>query len=256
MALERIQKVLSEQGYCSRRAAEQIIAENRVKVNGHPAKLGDKMDINRDVLSVDGEKIHLAKKQQLYYYMLHKPRGFVTTMSDERGRKTVIDLMKDVPARVFPVGRLDKDSEGLLLLTNDGEFANQMMHPSNGVNKLYRVTVHPKAAEEQIVQLSEGVKLDDGTMTQPAIVKVVVDEPERTVMEMTIHEGKNREIRRMCEAVGLEVVRLRRTALGPVKLGMLQPGQYRELTKAEIAGLRGAASKGKARNAKTAPKKR
>ena len=241
MALERIQKVMAEQGLCSRRAAEQIILEGRVKLNGHPVRLGDKMDVNRDVLMIDGERIRLVKKQEYHYLMLHKPRGFVTTTSDERGRKTVMDLLADYPVRVFPVGRLDKDSEGLLLLTNDGGFANLMMHPSHGVSKLYRVTVHPRADESQVVALSKGVTLDDGTVTQPAVVNVVVDEPGRTVLEMTIKEGKNRQIRRMCEAVGLEVVRLRRSAMGAVKLGMLQPGQYRELTKSEVAALRAAA---------------
>lgn len=247
MALERIQKVMAEQGLCSRRAAEQIILEGRVKINGHPARLGDKMDVNRDTMMIDGERIRLVKKQEYHYLMLHKPRGFVTTTSDERGRKTVMDLLADYPVRVFPVGRLDKDSEGLLLLTNDGAFANLMMHPSHGVSKLYRVTVHPRADEGQVVALSKGVTLDDGTTTQPAVVNVVVDEPGRTVLEMTIKEGKNRQIRRMCEAVGLEVVRLRRSAMGAVKLGMLQPGQYRELTKSEVAALRAAAQKGKAR---------
>lgn len=247
MALERIQKVMAEQGLCSRRAAEQIILEGRVKINGHPARLGDKMDVNRDTMMIDGERIRLVKKQEYHYLMLHKPRGFVTTTSDERGRKTVMDLLADYPVRVFPVGRLDKGSEGLLLLTNDGAFANLMMHPSHGVSKLYRVTVHPRAEESQVVALSKGVTLDDGTTTQPAVVNVVVDEPGRTVLEMTIKEGKNRQIRRMCEAVGLEVVRLRRSAMGAVKLGMLQPGQYRELTKSEVATLRAAAQKGKAR---------
>ena len=247
MALERIQKVMAEQGLCSRRAAEQIILEGRVKLNGHPVRLGDKMDVNRDVLMIDGERIRLVKKQEYHYLMLHKPRGFVTTTSDERGRKTVMDLLADYPVRVFPVGRLDKDSEGLLLLTNDGGFANLMMHPSHGVSKLYRVTVHPRADESQVVALSKGVTLDDGTVTQPAVVNVVVDEPGRTVLEMTIKEGKNRQIRRMCEAVGLEVVRLRRSAMGAVKLGMLQPGQYRELSRNEVAALRAAAQKGKAR---------
>ena len=247
MAAERIQKVMAEQGLCSRRAAEQIILEGRVKVNGHPARLGDKMDPNRDTLMIDGERVRLVKKPEYHYLMLHKPRGYLTTASDERGRKTVMDLVADYPARLFPVGRLDKDSEGLLLMTNDGDFANLMMHPSHGVSKLYRVTVHPHAEERQVVALSRGVALDDGTVTQPAVVNVAVDEPGRTVLEMTIKEGKNRQIRRMCEAVGLEVVRLRRSAVGAVKLGMLPPGQYRELTKSEVAALRAAAQKGKAR---------
>lgn len=247
MALERIQKVMAEQGLCSRRAAEQIILEGRVKLNGHPVRLGDKMDVNRDSLMIDNERVRLVKKQEYHYLMLHKPRGYVTTTSDERGRRTVMDLLADYPVRVFPVGRLDKDSEGLLLLTNDGAFANLMMHPSHGVSKLYRVTVHPRADESQVVALSKGVLLDDGTVTQPAVVNVVVDEPSRTVLEMTIKEGKNRQIRRMCEAVGLEVVRLRRNAMGAVKLGMLQPGQYRELTRSEVNALRAAAVKGQAR---------
>ena len=248
MAKIRIQKVMADNGLCSRRAAEQVIQEGRVKVNGHPVRLGDQMDPNQDILFIDGERVRLQRKQDHYYFALYKPRGYVTTTSDELGRKTVMDLMKNCPTRVYPVGRLDKDSEGLLLLTNDGEFANLMMHPSHGVSKLYRVTVRPRATEEQVVQLSEGVTLDDGSVTQPAIINVVVDEPERTVMEMTIKEGKNRQIRRMCEAVGLEVVRLRRNAMGVVKLGMLQPGQYRELTKTELNALRTAAIKGKARS--------
>lgn len=255
MAKTRIQKVMADNGLCSRRAAEQIIREGRVKVNGHPIKVGDQMDPNQDILFIDGQRVRLQRKQEHHYLVLHKPRGYVTTTSDELGRKTVMDLVSDFPTRVYPVGRLDKDSEGLLLLTNDGEFANLMMHPSHGVSKVYRVTVHPRATEEQVVRLSEGVTLDDGSVTQPAVINVVVDEPERTVMEMTIREGKNRQIRRMCEAVGLDVVRLRRTAMGMVKLGMLQPGQYRELTKAELNSLKAAAAKGKAK-AKTESQQR
>ena len=170
----------------------------------------------------------------------------MTTASDELGRKTVMDLVSDIPARLYPVGRLDKDSEGLLLMTNDGAFAQAVTHPSGGISKLYRVTVQPRADEAQILKLSSGVVLDDGTRTMPCAINVVTDEPGRTVMEMTLKEGKNREIRRMCEAVGLEVVRLKRNAEGVVKLGMLKPGTYRELTKAEINGLRSAAAKGRA----------
>ena len=237
MAEERIQKIMAEQGLCSRRAAEQIIAEGRVKVNGHPVKVGDKMDPNRDVLHVDDERIYIQKNQQLYYLALYKPRGYVTT---------VMELVSDIPARLYPVGRLDKDSEGLLLMTNDGAFAQAVTHPSGGISKLYRVTVQPRADESQILKMSSGVVLDDGTKTMPCAINVVTDEPGRTVMEMTLKEGKNREIRRMCEAVGLEVVRLKRNAEGVVKLGMLKPGTYRELTKAEVSGLRAAAAKGRA----------
>ena len=246
MAEQRIQKVLSDQGICSRRAAERLIEEGRVKVNGHPVTLGDKMDPDYDKVSIDGKNMRIVRKRKYIYLMLHKPRGYITTASDERGRKTVMDLVKGVGRRVYPVGRLDKDSEGLLLMTNDGAFANAMMHPSGGISKLYRVTVQPHATEEQVLQLSSGVVLDDGTRTLPCTVNVVVDEPGRTVMEITLKEGKNREIRRMCEAVGLQVVRLKRNAEGVVKLGMLQPGKYRELTRQELSGLRAAAAKGRA----------
>ena len=215
MAEERIQKIMAEQGLCSRRAAEQIIAEGRVKVNGHPVKVGDKMDPNRDVLHVDDERIYIQKNQQLYYLALYKPRGYVTTASDELGRKTVMDLVSDIPARLYPVGRLDKDSEGLLLMTNDGAFAQAVTHPSGGISKLYRVTVQPRADEATILKLSSGVVLDDGTKTMPCAINVVTDEPGRT-------------------------------AEGVVKLGMLKPGTYRELTKAEVNGLRAAAVKGRA----------
>ena len=243
MAEQRIQKVLSDQGVCSRRAAEKLIDEGRVKVNGHPVTLGDKMDPDFDKVSIDGKSVRIVRKRQYTYLMLNKPRGYITTASDERGRKTVMDLLAGVDRRVYPIGRLDKDSEGLLLLTDDGAFANLLTHPSGGVGKLYRVTVRPRATEEQVVKMSSGVVLDDGVKTQPAVIHVVVDEPGRTVLEITLHEGRNRQIRRMCEAVGLEVIRLKRSAEGPVKLGMLQPGEYRELKTSEISALRNAALK-------------
>ena len=243
MAEQRIQKVLSDQGICSRRAAERMIAEGRVKVNGRPVSLGDKMDPDFDKVSIDGKNQRIVRKRKYIYIMLHKPRGYITTASDERGRKTVMDLVADVGRRVYPVGRLDKDSEGLLLLTDDGAFANLLTHPSGGVGKLYRVTVRPRATEEQIVRMSSGVVLDDGVKTAPAVIHVAADEPGRTVLEMTLFEGRNREIRRMCEAVGLEVIRLKRSAEGPVKLGMLPPGAWRELKHSEVTALRNAALK-------------
>ena len=246
MAEQRIQKVLADQGICSRREAERLIAAGKVKVNGHPVTLGDKMDPDYDKVMIDGQTQRIVRKRQYTYIMLHKPRGYLTTRSDDRGRKTVMDLVSDVPAMLRPVGRLDKDSEGLLLMTNDGAFAQAVTHPSGGISKLYRVTVQPRADESQILKMSSGVVLDDGTKTMPCAINVVTDEPGRTVMEMTLKEGKNREIRRMCEAVGLEVVRLKRNAEGVVKLGMLKPGTYRELTKAEVNGLRAPAAKGRA----------
>ena len=249
MAEQRIQKVLADQGICSRREAERLIAAGKVKVNGHPVGLGDKMDPDYDKVSIDGKNVRIVRKRQYTYIMLHKPRGYLTTRSDDRGRKTVMDLVADVPAMLRPVGRLDKDSEGLLLMTDDGAFINLLTHPSGGVGKLYRVTVNPRATEEQIVQMASGVVLDDGVRTQPCVTHVLSDEPGRTVLEITLHEGRNRQIRRMCSAVGLQVVRLKRSAEGPVKLGMLQPGEYRELKRSEVSALRNAAQK----NARPAP---
>lgn len=241
MAEYRVQKVLADQGICSRREAERLIAAGKVKVNGHPVTLGDKMDPDYDKVMIDGKTVRIVRKRQYTYIMLHKPRGYLTTRADDRGRKTVMELVADVPAMLRPVGRLDKDSEGLLLMTDDGAFINMLTHPSGGVGKLYRVTVNPRATEQQIIEMSSGVVLDDGVKTQPCVIHVVVDEPGRSVLEITLHEGRNRQIRRMCSAVGLQVVRLRRTAEGPVKLGMLQPGEYRELKKSEINALRNAA---------------
>lgn len=240
---ERIQKVMAARGICSRRAAEAMIKAGRVKVNGHPVGLGDSMDPARDELSLDGVTVRGEKNRANIYLMLNKPRGYLTTAKDERGRKTVMELVADIKERVYPVGRLDKDSEGLLLFTNDGDFANQMTHPGSGVAKLYRATVRPRATELQIEKLASGVTLDDGSRTMPASVRVVGEDEGRTVLEISIREGKNRQIRRMCDAVGLEVARLRRSAVGPVKLGMLKSGTYRELSTTEVRALKASASK-------------
>ena len=237
MAEQRIQKVLADQGICSRREAERLIAAGKVKVNGHPVGLGDKMDPDFDKVSIDGKTQRIVRKRQYTYIMLHKPRGFLTTRSDDRGRKTVMDLVADVPAMLRPVGRLDKDSEGLLLLSDDGAFINLLTHPSGGVGKLYRVTVNPRATEEQIIQMSSGVVLDDGVKTRPCVIHVVVDEPGRSVLEITLHEGRNRQIRRLCERAGLTVTRLRRIQEGPLTLGELKPGQHRPLTESELRAL-------------------
>ncbi len=243
----RLQKIIAESGFCSRRKAEELIAENRVRVNGRPAKVGQKADPNRDRISIDGEMLDTRSREKLVYYMLYKPRGYLTAMSDDRGRKCVTELVADIPERVFPVGRLDMNSEGLLLFTNDGDFANSITHPSHQVPKTYRVTVHSEVTAEQQVRLAEGVELD-GVMTNPAEVRIVTEEPGRTVLLITITEGRNREIRRMCEAVGLEVARLKRIAVGPVRVGMLKPGTYRELTAEELEALRRLAQKGAATN--------
>lgn len=237
----RIQKIIAESGYCSRRKAEELISANRVKVNGRPCKLGDKA-LPKDIISIDGENLYVPKKKELYYIMLHKPRGYVTTMSDELDRKCVVDLLEGLDDRVYPVGRLDRNSEGLLLFTNDGRFANDIMHPSKHITKTYRVTVRPDVTDDQLVKLSEGVEID-GKKTLPCTVTVIDKQPGRVVMQMVIKEGRNRQIRKMCEAVGLEVARLKRTAIGPLKLGMLKPGDYRELKPDELRAIRNAISK-------------
>lgn len=235
----RLQKILSESGFCSRRKAEELIAEGRVRVNGRTAGLGDKAN-DKDVIMVDGERLRYSRKRRKLYIMLNKPRGYVTTMSDELDRRCVTELLVGVQERVYPIGRLDRNSEGLLLFTNDGNFANNIMHPSRHVSKTYRVTVRSAVTDEQVVRLSEGVLLE-GKMTLPAMVSIEADGAERSVMRITIREGRNRQVRRMCEAVGLEVARLRRTSIGPVKLGMLKPGAWRELTAEEVRALRNAA---------------
>lgn len=236
----RIQKIMSDAGVCSRRKAEELISQGRVKVNGHVVSLGDKAD-GRDVITLDGERIDIPKKKKKLYIMLNKPRGYVTTMSDELDRKCVTELLNGVEDRVYPVGRLDRNSEGMLLFTNDGNFANDIMHPSRHISKTYRVTVRPSITEEQIIKLSTGVEID-GRKTLPATVEVLSQEEGRVVMLIVIKEGRNRQIRKMCEAVGLEVARLRRIAIGPVKMGMLKPGTWRELSTEEVRALRNAVS--------------
>lgn len=238
----RIQKVMTDNGIMSRRKTEEAIQQGRVTVNGRPARLGQPINPRRDVVAVDGVRVQFQKKKHNVYIMLHKPRGYVTTTSDELGRNCVADLIKEAPERVYPIGRLDRNSEGLLLFTNDGEFANMMMHPSNKITKTYRVTVRPDITDEQAAKMSSGIELD-GKKTLPATVLVLQKQEGRVVLQMTISEGRNRQIRRMCEAVGLEVARLKRTAVGPLKLGMLQPGQWRELRPAELIALRNAAKK-------------
>lgn len=235
----RIQKIIADSGYCSRRRAEQYIQNGEVKVNGRPCSIGDKADPRNDLITVNGEKIK-SDGVTLRYIKLYKPRGYVTTMSDEQGRKTVTDLLEGIEERVYPIGRLDRTSEGLLLLTNDGAFANDIMHPTKHVAKTYRVTVAEKVTEEQVNKLMSGVEIEPNVMTRPCVVNILIEEEERTVLEFIIKEGKNRQIRRMCEAVNLTVKRLRRTSIAGVKLGMLKPGEYADLTKEEMRILRSA----------------
>lgn len=230
----RLQKFLSEAGVASRRKAEEMIREGKVKVNGSTAQIGDSVDPKRDKILVRGKPVRAENK--LRYILLNKPRGYVTTTDDEFGRKTVLELTSDIKERIYPVGRLDRVSEGALIMTNDGEFANAMMHPSKHVPKTYKVTVRPSITNEQVDILETGVELD-GRMTAPAEVHVVSKEEGRSVLEIVLYEGRNRQIRRMCEAVSLEVARLRRIAIGNVKLGMLPAGQWRDLSEAEVESL-------------------
>ena len=232
----RLQKFLAQCGVASRRKAEELIVQGKVKINGKTAVLGDKVNAN-DKVYVSGKRV-IMPKTKFRYIMLNKPRGVLTTMSDERGRKCVADLIKDIDVRLYPVGRLDRDSEGMLLMTNDGEFANHVMHPKKHVNKVYRVTVRPNIKDEQVAKLESGVVID-GRKTAPAQVRVVSRDKdnERCILEIVIREGRNRQIRKMCDAVGLEVARLKRIAIGGVKLGKLRSGMYRDLTDIEVRKL-------------------
>ena len=230
----RLQKYLSMCAVASRRKAEELIAQGKVKVDGKVAQIGDKISPKHDTVTVSGRKIVGSRKH--YYIMLHKPRGYITTMDDEMGRKCVAELVRDVGARVYPVGRLDKDSEGLLLMTNDGEFANHMTHPSKHIPKTYRVTVRPDVTEDMLTAFATGMEID-GRITAPADAHIIEKQDNRVVMEIVLYEGRNRQIRKMCESLGLEVARLKRTSMGSLKLGMLPPGKWRELKEDEVHKL-------------------
>ena len=231
----RLQKLLSAAGVCSRRRAEEYITAGRVTVNGRSASLGDRADPDRDEIALDGQPV--VRSQTRTVLMLYKPRGVVTTLSDEKGRRTVADLVKGCPARVWPVGRLDLDSEGLLLLTDDGDLTNALIHPRHEVEKEYLVWV-TGCTEPGLGALARPMKLD-GQALRPAQVAVLRREGERTVLSVVIHEGKNRQIRRMCAACGMTVRRLKRVREGSLTLDRtLAPGQWRPLTPAETARLK------------------
>lgn len=230
---QRLQKILSNYGVASRRKAEQMIIDRRVRVNGNTASLGDVADDEEDVIEVDG--VRLKKQPARVVLMLNKPRGYVCTLSDEKGRKNVAELVSGCGARVYPVGRLDLNSEGLLLLTNDGELANRLTHPKKEVDKVYLVWLshYIPGCEDSIASPIE----IDGRETSPAKVETIKRDGETALLRITIHEGRNRQIRRLCERANVTVTRLRRVAEGPLRLGDLKPGQWRVLTEEEIAGL-------------------
>ena len=227
---------MAEQGVASRRKSEDLIRAGKVKVNGHVAEIGMKINPRKDLVTVGKQKLTNVKNRKVVYVMLNKPRGYVTTVSDELGRKTVMDLLPDFGCRIYPVGRLDKDSEGLLLLTNDGSFTNCMTHPSHEYAKVYRVTVRPAVNDDILFNLRNGIEID-GRKTAPCEVTVLTEEENRVVLEFILHEGRNRQIRKMCESQGLEVARLKRISIGPVKLGMLKQGDYRELSEQDVKKL-------------------
>lgn len=229
----RLQKVLAQAGLGSRRVCEDLIDARRVRVNGEVAVLGRRVDLEVDVIEVDGAQIGV--RAGLVHYLLNKPAGVITTVSDTHGRPTVVDLVPPEP-RVFPVGRLDADSEGLLLLTNDGDLTHRLTHPSFGVDKEYLVEVDGEPHRGALARLREGVDLEDG---RTAAAKVAV--LDKRLLRITIHEGRNRQVRRMCEAVGFPVLRLVRTRIGPLTDRTLPPGEWRSLTQDELRTLERAA---------------
>lgn len=231
---ERLQKVMAQAGVASRRGSEDLIKENRVMVNGQLAVLGQKVDPARDRILVDGKPIQ--KEEAKRYFILNKPFGYITTSKDQFGRKSVLDLLDGVKERVYPAGRLDYDSEGLVLLTNDGDLAYRVTHPSFKLPKRYVVQVKGKITMDAVYRLRTGVILEEGR-TQAAQVEVLQPVEDNSVLSITITEGRNRQVRRMCAKVGFEVVRLQRTGIGPVNLGTLASGKFRPLSKKEHQSL-------------------
>jgi 23S rRNA pseudouridine2605 synthase len=233
--LERVQKILSEMGVASRRQAEKLIREGRVTVNGRIAQIGGKAEPSRDFITVDGRRVsHSGEK---IYILLNKPKGTITTAQDPEGRTTVLDLIKAPPTRVFPVGRLDYDAEGFLLLTNDGELAHFLSHPSSGVPRTYQVKIKGKPSPADIKKLSQGVYLEDGR-TAPCRIRVLRETEDKLWLEMVLYEGRNRQVKRMWAKIGYPVLKLKRVAFAGLSLGRLRPREYRNLRPREVKRLR------------------
>ena len=232
--MQRLQKLISAAGIASRRAAEDMILSGRITLNGETATLGMSADPDTDEVLVDGEPLTISRRRR--YIVLHKPRGYVTTMKDDRDRPTVAELTKNAGGRLYPVGRLDMDSEGLLIMTDDGAVANALMHPRHRVNKVYTVFVQGQNIKASIQQLKKMNSLDGEPVSPPEVMLIEL-KGTGAELQITIHEGKNRQIRRMCKAAGLSVKRLIRIAEGPILLGELPQGQWRPMTKEEISFL-------------------
>jgi 23S rRNA pseudouridine2605 synthase len=236
--VERLQKLLAQSGVASRRKCEEYITTGRVRVNGETVTtLGFKADLDRDTIEVDGQAI---SKEKLVYLLLHKPKGVITSVEDPQGRKVVTDFVREIKERVYPIGRLDYDTEGLLLLTNDGELSNKLLHPSHEFKKTYWATVKGIPSKEDIHRLATGVQLEDG-ITAPAEVKVLEARTDKNeaLIELVIHEGRNRQVRRMCEAIDHPVKELRRIRFGFLTLKGVSKGKYRHLTTEEVQRLKG-----------------
>ena len=240
----RLQKFFTDCGILSRRAAEQEIAAGRVRVNGVVAEVGQKIDPERDIVEYRGRRIEAGARPRFVYLMLNKPRGYLTTVTDDRGRHTVTELVEDVGVRVYPVGRLDMDSEGLLLLTNDGELTHKLTHPRHEIPKIYHVKVRGTVTAEQVKALSSAMDIDGYTIL-PVKTELISVKDGHSTLRMTLFEGRNRQIRKMCESQDLFVVRLCRVAIGDLKLGTLAPGKWRHLSRAQIDYLKRAHAKSK-----------
>lgn len=230
----RLDKFLANAGVLSRRGIKQFLKHELVTVNGkRVTESGVRIDPQKDMVLINGHKI---KKPETVYFLLNKPMGYISTTSDEQGRENVTQLI-NTAERIYPVGRLDKDTHGLLLLTNDGDLTHQLIHPRYHVPKVYRLIINGKTTERQVTFFKTGIMLEDG-ITLPAPTKIISVNNNKTILEVTLHEGRNRQIRRMCDAVGLELLDLQRIRFGPLKLGNLKLGQYRKLTKEEILSLK------------------
>ncbi len=232
---ERIQKIIAGRGITSRRKAEELINAGRVTCNGRVCLLGESADPEKDIILLDGKP--LPSGGEYAYIMLHKPRGYVTTLSDEKGRKNVSELVSDCGVRVYPVGRLDMDSEGLLIFTNDGDFANKLMHPSHEIEKTYRVLVEGYSPDA-LQRLAQPITLDGYTIAKPTVGMISMEKSGKAWLEVVIHEGRNRQVRRMCDAAGMTVIRLIRISEGAVQLGKLPVGKWRKLTQQELDVLK------------------